>query len=68
MIDLGQERDRLTAEIAQKTAFMKSTESKLANENFVSRAPADVVEKERAKLLETEAELKRLRLSLTERE
>ena len=68
MIDLGQERDRLTAEIAQKTAFMKSTESKLANENFVSRAPADVVEKERAKLLETEAELKRLRLSLTELE
>lgn len=66
MIDLDVERERIEKEIQQKEAFYKSTQGKLANESFVSRAPAEVVQKEKDKLSEIEAELKRLRFSLSE--
>lgn len=66
MIDLDVERDRIEKEIEQKEAFYKSTAGKLANESFVSRAPAEVVQKEKDKLSEIEAELKRLRFSFSE--
>lgn len=68
MIDLDVERDRLQKEIDQKEGFLTSVERKLSNEQFVGRAPADVVAKERAKADDARAELKRLRLSLSELE
>ncbi|MDA1029502.1 MAG: valine--tRNA ligase [Bacteroidetes bacterium] len=66
MIDLEVERDRMRKEIDSKEAFYTSIQGKLSNENFVSRAPAEVVEKEKEKLADTEAELRRLRASLSE--
>ena len=66
MIDLEVERDRLRKEIVQKESFANSIKGKLTNDNFVSRAPAEVVDKEKEKLADTEAELNRLRASLTE--
>jgi len=68
MIDLDVERERLQKEIDQKEGFLTSVERKLSNEQFVGRAPADVVAKERAKADDARAELKRLRLSLSELE
>ncbi len=49
VVDLDREKARLRAEIERISAQLASTEKKLANENFVTRAPADVVEKEREK-------------------
>lgn len=50
LIDLDGERDRLKKEITRLQGQRVATENKLANPNFAGRAPADVVEKERAKL------------------
>ncbi|NNF58634.1 MAG: valine--tRNA ligase [Rhodothermaceae bacterium] len=66
MIDLSVERERLEKEIAQKAGFLKSVEGKLRNENFVSRAPAEVVEKERQKAEDAKAELEKLRANLSD--
>ena len=66
MIDLEQERKRLAKEIGQKEGFLKGVENKLANVNFVERAPAEVVERERQKARDAQAELERLRANLDE--
>jgi valyl-tRNA synthetase len=64
MVDLDQERDRLGKEIAQKETFLLSVQGKLRNQQFVDRAPADVVERERQKERDATAELRRLRANL----
>jgi valyl-tRNA synthetase len=50
-IDVGRECGRLGAEVGRLDQLVASQERKLANEQFVSRAPADIVEREREKLL-----------------
>jgi valyl-tRNA synthetase len=49
-IDVGRECARLGSEVERLRQLVGSQERKLGNEQFVSRAPADVVEKERQKL------------------
>ncbi len=66
MIDLSQERERLQKEIDQKEKFLIGVEKKLANRNFVDRAPEAVVERERQKQRDATAELQRLRANLAE--
>lgn len=68
MIDLDVERERLRKEIAQKEKFLTGIQGKLRNVQFTSRAPEDVVERERAKERDTIAELSRLRANLQELE
>ncbi len=51
MIDFEAERTRLAKEREQILAEIERSEKKLANEGFVSKAPANVVESERNKLL-----------------
>ncbi len=50
VIDLDKERSRLKVEIDRIGGLIVATEKRLANESFVSRAPAEVVGKEREKL------------------
>jgi valyl-tRNA synthetase len=50
LVDLKKECERLGAEFARLSQLIQSQESKLGNQNFVSRAPAEVVAKEREKL------------------
>ena len=50
LVDVAKECARLGQEVARLTAAIANQEKKLGNEQFVSRAPADVVEKERDKL------------------
>ncbi len=64
MIDLDQERDRLRREIEQKEGFLQGVEKKLNNPQFVSKAPDEVVDRERQKKDDALAELKRLRANL----
>ena len=49
-IDLGRECGRLGSEVDRLARLVESQEKKLGNDQFVSRAPSDVVERERQKL------------------
>ncbi len=64
MVDLDAERDRLQKEIDQKGKFLMGITRKLQNENFVSRAPADVVGKERQKAEDARVEVEKLKATL----
>jgi len=50
MVDLAKERQRLNAEIEEVTTGIAGSEKLLANEDFLAKAPAQVVERERNKL------------------
>ena len=50
IIDTEKERARLTSELAKLEESAERIEKKLSNEGFVAKAPAAVVEGERAKL------------------
>ncbi len=49
LIDLARERERLSGELERVEALLSSTEKRLGNADFVERAPAQVVEREREK-------------------
>ena len=49
-IDIGRECGRLGTEVDRLLRLVNSQEKKLGNQQFVSRAPADVVDRERQKL------------------
>jgi valyl-tRNA synthetase len=50
MIDLAAEKQRLEKELIQLEKFIAASEGKLRNQNFVDKAPADVVQRERDRL------------------
>ncbi|MDY3846352.1 MAG: valine--tRNA ligase [Eubacteriales bacterium] len=50
MIDFDKERIRINEEIKKNNAEIERLEKKLSNESFVAKAPANVVDAERAKL------------------
>ena len=61
VIDFEKERARLTAEMKKNDSEIERLEKKLSNEGFVAKAPAQVIDGERAKLakyLETRESLK----------
>ncbi len=60
LIDPAKERERLTAKRIKLVEDINKIESKLGNEGFIARAPADVVEKERKKLQEGRAQIEAL--------
>ncbi|MCU7939066.1 MAG: valine--tRNA ligase [gamma proteobacterium symbiont of Bathyaustriella thionipta] len=60
LINVEEERERLNKEIDYNQGFIVKLENKLANENFVSRAPDNVVALERQKLLDTQTKLNSL--------
>ena len=64
LIDKDAELARLQKELDRKQADLERTEKKLANDSFVARAPAAVVEKERAKADSLRATLAGLREQL----
>jgi valyl-tRNA synthetase len=64
LIDPAKEKARLEARKAKLAEDLRKTEAKLGNEGFVARAPADVVEKEKAKLAELRAQIESLQAGL----
>jgi valyl-tRNA synthetase len=64
VIDLDRERERLRTEIERLTGQAAATGKKLENENFVSRAPAEVVGKEREKLAQFQEQSTKLQEKL----
>jgi valyl-tRNA synthetase len=63
-VDIAAERARLTKEIAALAADIERTARKLANPDFVSRAPEEVVEENRERLAEAEAAKAKLEAAL----
>ena len=64
LIDLDKEVERLEKEIATTEGLLKSVQGKLANKNFVDRAPEAVVAKEHNKLDHYAQSLDKLRAHL----
>jgi valyl-tRNA synthetase len=63
-IDLAAERARLAKEVAALAADIERTAKKLANPDFVARAPEEVVDENRERLAEAEAARDRLAAAL----
>ena len=66
IIDLDVERERTEKEIKRLEGMLIGVSKKLANEKFVSNAPLEVVEKERAKLTDWESSLDKLRTIMSD--
>ncbi len=66
LIDLDAERERLGKRIAKERQFLAGLEKKLSNEGFTSKAPAEVVERERARAEETRETLAALEKNLAD--
>ena len=66
LVDLDAERRRIVKAIEEVEDTLDRARRKLANDDFRSRAPADVVAKEETKAGEAEARLAKLRAQLAE--
>jgi valyl-tRNA synthetase len=66
LIDASAEIERLEREISKFETEMSKISGKLSNENFVQRAPEQVVAKERERLGEVESAVTRLQNQVTE--
>ncbi len=60
MLDIAKECERLRKELADNAANIQRVQGKLSNENFVSKAPEQVVQRERDHLAEYEAEAQKI--------
>ncbi len=60
LVDKAAEAKRIAGELAKLAGFIKSSEAKLANENFVSHAPEAVVAEARRKLAENKDKVAQL--------
>ena len=51
LMDIGKEVERITKEISSLSASLKAKESRLKNKDFIGKAPAEIVEKEKEALV-----------------
>jgi valyl-tRNA synthetase len=65
-IDTEAEKERLKKELEYNQGFLKSVQSKLANERFVSNAKPEIVENEMKKKADAEAKIRSLREQLNQ--
>jgi valyl-tRNA synthetase len=63
-VDLEKEKARLAKQRDQLSGRIEGAKKKLSNENFVSKASPEVVERERQRLGELEAELAKVEANL----
>lgn len=66
LIDLDVERERTEKEIKRLEGVIIGVNKKLSNERFVNNAPADVVEKEKAKQSDWQNAIEKLKIVLNE--
>ncbi len=65
-LDSSEVKSKLEEEIKYTRGFIKSIETKLSNEKFVSNAPEKVLDMERKKLSDGQAKLKQLEQNLSQ--
>jgi len=63
VVDLAEERARLDKELDKAAKEIAQIEKKFANPNFAARAPAEVVEKDKARITELLGRIEKLRAS-----
>jgi len=66
LIDVGEEKARKQKELDKARGFAASIEKKLGNENFVSRAKPEIVERERERLVEAQEKIAKLEQALAD--
>ncbi|MCK4224636.1 MAG: valine--tRNA ligase [candidate division Zixibacteria bacterium] len=66
LIDLEQERARLEKEITRVSRLLERTNKKLSNEDFLKRAPREIIEKQKAKREEYHKMVEKLSKNLEE--
>jgi valyl-tRNA synthetase len=66
LIDVGAEVKRLEKQLADTRKQLDATKAKLANEGFVSRAPAEVVQQQREFVNELESQIRAMEGNLKE--
>jgi valyl-tRNA synthetase len=66
LIDISQEVARLEKELQTLNAEVERVEKKLANEGFIAKAPAKVIEEEKAKMADYAAKREKVLVRLTE--
>lgn len=64
LVDLEAEKKRLSKELEKKMKYQGSIEKKLANEKFTSKAPEEVVQREKDNLAKARKEIEQLESSL----
>jgi valyl-tRNA synthetase len=64
IIDLGAEKGRLAKDIAKLSAEMEKIDAKLANADFIARAPAEVVDENRERREDCAARVAKLSTAL----
>jgi valyl-tRNA synthetase len=64
IIDFDKEVQRLTKEITKLDQELAGVSKKLGNENFLSKAPADIVEKVKEKHMELDEKKQKLKANL----
>ncbi len=64
LLDVDKEMQRLRNDLAKLEKEIEKNRAKLANEKFVERAPAEVIEKERSTLADNEAKTARIKANL----
>ena len=64
VVDIEQEKQRLAKQREQLVGQIEGTEKKLANENFISKAKPEVVERERARLADLKAQFEAIEANL----
>jgi valyl-tRNA synthetase len=60
LVDLDKEKKRIEDDLDATKKFIVSIEARLGNKEFVGKAPAKVVEGEKAKLVEAQEKIKKL--------
>jgi valyl-tRNA synthetase len=68
LIDPVKERSRLEKQIAEKRKALEAARAKLANEGFVARAPADVVQQQREAADDLEKQIAALEVNIRDLE
>ena len=66
IIDLEKEKNRLKKKLGEISNLLKGIEGKLKNRNFISKAPKQVVEKEKKRAAFLKTEIKNLKKNLKE--
>ncbi len=66
LIDVGEEIKRLEKQLGEKQKHLKSTEGKLTNENFVKKAPPEVVEEQRVLAEDLKKQIQSMETNLAE--
>lgn len=64
LVDLSAERKRLEKELKKKQGYVAGIEKKLSNEKFISKAPANVIQRDKDNMAKAQKEIEQLMSSL----